>query len=108
MKNYWKELTQSEIKYTYNYLCNTGKYPGLMCLNWYQMACDAFRSHQKFPEIYDFGFLYPSMVSFTPETGKDIFHIRENFDETFLKDILEDMDASLKFELKFKKKHETF
>lgn len=103
MKNYWLELTQSEIRYTYNYLCNTGKYPGLMCLNWYQMAIDAFRSHQEFLQLYDFGFLYPSMVSFTPDMGKKVFKIRDNFDETILKDIIEDMDQSLKYQ----KEHET-
>lgn len=97
MKNYWKELTQSEIRYTYNYLCNTGKYDGVMCLNWYQMACDAFKSHQKFPQIYDFGFLYPSMINFDPIKSKEIFHIRKNFEETILKDIIEDMDQLQKF-----------
>ena len=73
---YYDNITKNEILYAYNYLLYMNKYPGMMCLHWYDMTANTFKSRQKFPEIYDFGFLYPDMsIWFTPEKGKEILHI---------------------------------
>jgi len=91
---YYENITKNEILYAYNYLLYMNKYPGTACLHWYSMTTSTFKSRQKFPEIYDFGFLYPDMsIWFTPEKGKEVLHIREDFDNTLMKDIIKDMDS---------------
>lgn len=89
----YASLTKSEIKYAYNYLLYLNKYPGTMCLTWYDIAVSVHKMHEKFPGASDFAFLYPdASLWFTPEKGKEIFKPRKNFDETIMQDIIKEMD----------------